>query len=68
MNVGLLGTAVGEATSFVVAPWIERNYDSNDGWRGEPTLGVKQALFRGDHMAMAAPAGALWNSHPSFSE
>lgn len=56
---------VAEATSFVAAPWIEQNYDSNDGWRGEATLAVKQALYRGDQMAFAVQAGALWNSHPS---
>lgn len=51
-------------TSFVAAPWLEQNYDTYDGWRGETTLGAKRALFRGDHMAMAVQAAALWVSHP----
>lgn len=59
---------VGEETSFVAAPWVEQNYDTTDGWRAEATVGVKRALFRGDHMAMAVQAGALWSSHPQENE
>lgn len=55
---------VEDKTSIVAAPWVEQNYDTIDGWRGETTLGVKRAIFRGDRMAMAVQAGALWVSHP----
>ncbi|HEX8902986.1 hypothetical protein [Vitreimonas sp.] len=58
----------GEQMSFVAAPWVEQNYDSQDGWRAEATLSLKQALFRGDEWAVAVQAGALWNSHPALNQ
>lgn len=55
---------VGEADAIVLAPWVEQNSDSADGWRGEATLAVKHALVRTHNAAMAVQAGALWVSHP----
>ena len=59
-----LEAPLGERTSIVAAPWVEQNYDTLDGWRGEAVVGVKRALFRHDNMIVAAQAGALWDSHP----
>jgi hypothetical protein len=56
---------IGAEDSVVAAPWFEQNYDTLDGWRGEATLGVKHAFFRGDMSVMAVQAGALWISHPN---
>jgi hypothetical protein len=55
---------LGEDTSFVASPWIETNYDTEDGWRGEATVGVKRAVFRDDNYAVAIAGSALWRSHP----
>lgn len=55
---------IGRENSIVAAPWVEQNYDTDDGWRGEATLGVKHALVRTGAAAMAVQAGALWMSHP----
>lgn len=51
-------------TALVAAPWVEQNYDTLDGWRGEAVLGVKRAVFRRGDTVMAVQAGALWISHP----
>ncbi len=59
-----LEAPLGERTSIVAAPWIEQNYDTIDGWRGEAVVGLKRALFRHDNMAVAVQAGAFWDSHP----
>jgi len=55
---------LGDNDSVVAAPWIEQNYDTPDGWRGEATLGVKHTLMRGGTGVMAVQAGALWMSEP----
>jgi hypothetical protein len=55
----------GERTSFVVAPWVEQNYDTVEGWRGEAVVGVKRTLFRDENSVVALQGGALWISHPS---
>ena len=55
-----------ERTAFVATPWVEQAADSSDdGWRAEATLGVKRALMRTDHAAMAVQAGAVWTSEPT---
>lgn len=54
-------------TSVVIAPWVEQNYDTVDGWRAEAVVGVKRAVFRSDDTIIAVEAGALWASHPSDS-
>jgi hypothetical protein len=59
-----LEAPLGERTSIVAAPWVEQNYDTADGWRGEAVVGVKRALFRRDNMAVAVQGGAFWDSHP----
>ncbi len=65
---GYLEAPVADDTSIVAAPWAEQNYDTQDGWRGEATLGVKRTIFRGGDAVMALQAGALWMSHPSESD
>ena len=55
-----------EQTSVVVAPWVEQNVDTLDGWRAEASVGLKQALFRHDNMVVAVQAGAVWKSHPDL--
>jgi hypothetical protein len=57
---------VGATNSFVAAPWLEQNFDTDDGWRGEAVLGFKQTLHRGDERAVALQ-GALWISHPGLN-
>jgi len=54
-----------EQTSVVATPWIEQNYDTIEGWRGEATLGLKQALLRSDATVLAVQAGAFWRSDPA---
>ncbi len=55
----------GERNAVVAAPWVEQNYDTIDGWRGEAVVGLKRAIFRGESTVMAVQAGALWMSHPN---
>jgi hypothetical protein len=55
---------VGEANSFVFAPWAETNYDTLDGWRAEATVALKHVIYRDGPNIMALQAGALWVSHP----
>lgn len=55
---------VGDATSVVVAPWVEQGYETVDGWRAEATIGAKRALYRDDANVVALQAGAVWMSHP----
>jgi hypothetical protein len=50
--------------ALVASPWVEQNYDTIDGWRGEAVLGLKRAVFRRGETVMAVQAGALWVSHP----
>jgi hypothetical protein len=50
--------------SFVAAPWVEQNYDTPEGWRGEATFGVKHVLARGRDSILSLQAGALWMSYP----
>ncbi len=59
-----LEAPLGENASVVVAPWVEQNYDTVDGWRGEATLALKRTLFRTEDSVVAVQAGALWISHP----
>ncbi|MEZ5996177.1 MAG: hypothetical protein R3C25_10515 [Hyphomonadaceae bacterium] len=54
----------GEDDAFVAAPWVETNYDTEDGWRAETTIGVKHAVSRSERGVSAVQAGALWVSHP----
>lgn len=56
---------IGEQTSIVLAPWVEQNYDTTDGWRGEATVSAKHVVLRYDDTIVAIEAGALWSSHPS---
>jgi hypothetical protein len=51
--------------AIVVAPWVEQNYDTQDGWRGEAIVAAKRAVTRNDTGAIAIQLGALWVSHPS---
>lgn len=50
--------------SLVAAPWVEQNYDTVEGWRGEATFAAKRTLRRTDDSAMALQLGALWLSDP----
>lgn len=54
-----------ERSSLVAAPWIEQNYDTVDGWRGEAVVGLKRTVFREDNIAVAVQGGAFWDSHPA---
>lgn len=54
---------VGEDWGVVATPWLQQNYDTEDGWRGEATLGVKR-VWAMEGGALALQAGALWWSHP----
>lgn len=58
-------TPADEDTSAVFSTWVEQNYETEDGWRGEAVVGAKQTLFRDDEIIVAAQAGLLWSSHPS---
>jgi hypothetical protein len=49
---------------MVAAPWVEQNYDTEEGWRGEAIVGVKRAVFRDDTYAAAVAGSAFWSSHP----
>lgn len=55
---------VAHGASFVLAPWVEQNYDTLDGWRGEALVGFKRTVFEADNTVVAIQAGALWVSHP----
>lgn len=55
---------LGERTSFVASPWVETNYDTEDGWRAESVVALKQVVFRDDENVLAVQGGALWVSHP----
>jgi hypothetical protein len=55
---------VREETSLIVSPWYEQNYDTEEGWRAEAIVGVKQAVFRDEAFAVALSAAALWDSDP----
>jgi hypothetical protein len=55
---------LGPNDSFVAAPWLEQNYDTLEGWRGEATFGFKHALWRGRDSIVSLQAGALWMSFP----
>lgn len=57
-------TPVGSEGSIVAAPWVERNYDTFDGWRAEAVVGYKRALLRDGGTVIAVQGGALWASHP----
>ncbi|MES1158466.1 MAG: hypothetical protein ABUL42_01085 [Terricaulis silvestris] len=51
--------------AFVATPWYAQDaLDTDDGWRAEANVGLKAALMRGDHGAMAVEAGATWRSDP----
>lgn len=62
---GYLEAPVAEDTSIVALPWVEQNYDREDGWRGEAIVAVKHTVFEEGDTVMAVQAGALWMSHPS---
>lgn len=51
-------------TAVLVSWWMETNYDTEDGWRADATIGAKRTLFRDDDTVMAVQAAALWVSHP----
>ncbi len=51
--------------ALVATPWVEQNYDTLDGWRGEAVLGLKHAVRRTERGAIAIQGGALWVSHPN---
>jgi hypothetical protein len=53
-----------EHSSIVFSPWVEQNYDTEDGWRGEAVFGFKRARALGERGVAAAQASALWISHP----
>ncbi len=55
---------IGADNAFVAAPWVEQNYDTPEGWRGEATLGLKHVLARGPSSIVSVQASALWMSHP----
>ncbi len=57
---------IGERNAVVASPWLEQNYDTADGWRGEATLGLKRALYRGDSSVVAVQAGGFWMSDPGL--
>lgn len=56
---------VSDRWSVVVTPWVEQNYDTVDGWRGEAVVGVKRAWTNEHGGALALQAGAFWDSHPA---
>lgn len=53
---------VAQDWSVVVAPWVEQSYETEAGWRGEATLGVKHAWIGEGGGALAVQAGAFWAS------
>jgi hypothetical protein len=55
---------LGDENSLVITPWLEQNYDTIDGWRGEAVVGLKHAFYRREDSVVAVQAGALWISHP----
>ena len=57
---------LGERASIVATPWIEQNYDTYEGWRGEATLAAKRTIYSAENTVMALQAGALWVSHPDL--
>ncbi|QGZ94985.1 hypothetical protein [Terricaulis silvestris] len=57
---------VGKNNSFVAAPWFENNVNTDEGWRAEAVVGLKQAVFRDDQTVMALQVGALWVSAPGY--
>lgn len=65
---GYLEAPVADETSIVALPWVEQNYDSEDGWRAEAIVGVKRTIFDEGDTVMAVQAGALWISHPSEND
>lgn len=56
---------VAGGTAVMMSWWMETNYDTEDGWRADATLGGKRTLFRDEDTVMALQAGALWISHPA---
>lgn len=62
---GYLEAPLDEDTSIVIAPWVEQNYDSEDGWRGEATLGLKRKVYDTETGVVAVQASALWLSYPT---
>ena len=56
---------LGANNSVVATPWVEQNYDSVDGWRGDAVLGLKHAVLRTESDIVAVQGGALWISHPA---
>lgn len=51
--------------SVVIAPWVEQSPDASDeGWKAESVVGLKHAIVRTDHAAIALQAGAVWDSQP----
>lgn len=56
---------IGDSASLVIAPWVEQNYDTIEGWRGEAVASLKWAALRGDHSVVAVQAGGYWRSDPS---
>lgn len=61
---GYLEQPIGHEISLVIAPWVEQNYDTVEGWRGEATVAAKHVVFRHDDTVVALQAGALWISNP----
>jgi hypothetical protein len=55
---------IADRWSVVAAPWVEQNYDTPDGWRGEGIVGLKRAWTFEHGGALALQAGAFWSSHP----
>lgn len=60
---GYLEAPIADDWSLVATPWIQQNYDTEDGWRGEATLAAKR-VWSVESGAIALQAGAVWRSHP----
>jgi hypothetical protein len=62
-SAGYIEAPFSREWSLVATPWIEQNYDTLDGWRGEGSLGLKRS-WSDDAGAFAVQAGGFWQSHP----
>lgn len=63
-GTGYWEAPVTERTAAATNWWLDQNYDTQDGWRAEATVGVKHAIYRDERNVVAVQASALWISHP----
>lgn len=56
---------LGQNTAVVANSWVEVNYDTYEGWRGEVTFAAKRVVHEtSGGTVVAVQGGALWASHP----